>query len=79
VAAKASAAPEASTPAAAAAAAPNALASPNAPTTRTASANEPVASRASRRIATMNMPIGSDPRADATTGPRAPGTRSNAR
>ena len=58
--------------------APRALASPNAPATRPASANDPVASRASSRIARMYMPIGSDPSADATTGPRAPGTRSRA-
>ena len=59
--------------------APSALASPKAPATRPASANEPVASRASSRMPMMYIPIGRQPRADATTGPRAPGRRSKAR
>jgi hypothetical protein len=59
--------------------APSALAALNAPTTRPASANEPVASRASSRIPRPNIPIGIDPRADRTTGARAPGRASSAR
>ena len=58
--------------------APNAFARPNAPATRPASANEPVASRASSRIARPNMPIGIEPSTDASTGPRAPGSASRA-
>ena len=59
--------------------APSALATLKAPTTRPASANEPVASRARSRIPRPNMPIGIDPAADRTTGARAPGSASSAR
>ena len=59
--------------------APNALASPKAATTRPAEANEPVVSRASSRIASPNIPIGSAPSAEATSGARASGRRSSAR
>jgi hypothetical protein len=51
----------------------------NAPTIRPASASEPVASRASSRIARPNMPIGIDPAIDRNTGARAPGNASSAR
>ena len=59
--------------------APSALATLNAPTTRPASANEPVTSRASSRIASPNMPIGIEPAVDRTTGARTPGIASSAR
>ena len=58
--------------------APSALPIPNAPTTRPATANEPVASCASSRIARPNMPIGIEPTAEAITGRRAPGRASSA-
>ena len=59
--------------------APSALARLNAPTTRPATANEPVASWASSRIPRPNMPIGIDPAAERITGARAPGSASSAR
>ena len=43
-----------------------------------ASANDPVVSRASSRIARPYIPIGMQPTADAITGARAPGSDSSA-
>ena len=59
--------------------APNALASPKAATTRPASANEPVVSRASSRIPSPNMPIGSTPTSEVRSGSRASCRRSSSR
>jgi hypothetical protein len=55
------------------------LAKPNAATTRPASANEPVVSRASSRIESPNMPIGSEPTVELNSGARASGRRSSSR
>ena len=59
--------------------APIALASPNAPAIRPACANDPVSRSPSSRIASANMPIGSEPRIDAATGAGAPGSVSTER
>jgi hypothetical protein len=59
--------------------APSAFASPNAPTTRPACANEPVVSWASSRIDRPNMPIGIDPAVERISGARAPGSPTSAR
>ena len=59
--------------------APSAFARLKAPTTRPATANEPVASWASSRMPRPNMPIGIDPAADRITGARAPGRASSDR
>jgi hypothetical protein len=46
---------------------------------RPAWANDPVASRASRRMPRPSMPIGMDPAAENSTGARAPGSASTSR
>ena len=58
--------------------APSALPIPHAPTTRSAIANELVASCASSSTASPNIPIGIEPIAEAITGGRAPGSASSA-
>ena len=59
--------------------APHALARLNAPSTRPASANDPVESRTSNRIPRPNMPIGIEPAIERSMGARAPGNARSAR
>jgi hypothetical protein len=59
--------------------APSALASPKAATTRPASANDPVVSRASSRMPNPNIPIGRTPTSEVSSGIRASGRRSSSR